>query len=210
MYQRSVKMGHPAYDPSWMWAELGLEERAAPGHPPPLAHERMAALVPGSGEVCRTVAERLRREPGFDDASTIVGEEAFRPSLDLQRFLREQRAVPGAALGPLMRLAVNFERHRRKTFWVDEALACMLDHTDLDVVGRELRVPFPSFVLVFTDRHVLSLGERLLAGDRACPLSGQILRVVAAYVTEVPAGEDRLPQISFALDALGSDLPHLV
>jgi hypothetical protein len=105
---------------------------------------------------------------------------------------------------------VNFELHRRKSFWVDEALAYMLDRTDLDVVGRELRVPFPSFALVFTDRHVLSLAERLLAGDRACPLGGQLLRVVAAYVTEMAAGDDRLLRVSLACDALGADLPWLV
>jgi hypothetical protein len=213
MYERALKTGGPAYDPSWMWAELGLEERTSPRHPPPLAHERMATLVPGSGELCRTVAEHLRQEPGFDDASTVVGEDTFRASLDLQRFLREQKSLPGGATGPLaslMRLAVNFELHRRKAFWVDETLAYMLDRTDLDVVGRELRLPFPSFAVIFTDRHTLSLAERLVAGDHTCPLSGQILRVMAAYVTEEPGDDHRLLRILFALDALGADLPQLV
>jgi hypothetical protein len=41
----------------------------------------------------------------------------------------------------------------------------MLDQTELDVVGSELRVPFASFALVFTDRHMLSLAERLLASS---------------------------------------------
>ena len=34
----------PAYDPSWMWAELGLDEEGV-RHPPPLAHERVSRLV---------------------------------------------------------------------------------------------------------------------------------------------------------------------
>ncbi len=31
------------------------------------------------------------------------------------------------------------------------------------MVGGELRAPFPCFALVFCDRHMLSLGERLIA-----------------------------------------------
>jgi len=46
-------------------------------------------------------------------------------------------------LAPYLWLMVNFDLHRRKAFWVDESLA------------------FPACALVFTDRHVLSLGERL-------------------------------------------------
>ena len=217
MYQRALKGGFPAYDPSWMWNELGFEDHAAPKHPPPLAHERAAEMVPGSGELSRRVAEQLRREPGFEDAVTVLREDGLRANLDLQRFLREREGrldsapgYPPPALSPFLRLMVNFELHRRKTFWVDESLAYMLDHTDLDVAGRELRVPFPSCALVFTDRHVLSLAERMLAGDGTCPLSGQILRVATVYVTEERLGEARTLEICFALDALGADLPHLV
>jgi hypothetical protein len=86
----------------------------------------------------------------------------------------------------------------------------MLDHTELDVVGRELRAPFPSFALVFTDRHVLSLAERFLAAGRTSPLAGQILRVLTVYVSEVLDDEARTLQIAFAPDALGADLPALV
>ncbi len=219
MYQRALKGGFPAYDPSWMWTELGFEEHAAPTHPPPLAHERAAEMVPGSGELSRRVAEQLRREPGFEDAITVLREEGFRANLDLQRFLREWEGThrPASApadrppaLSPFLRVMVNFELHRRKTFWVDESLAYMLDHTDLDIVGRELRVPFPSCALVFTDRHVLSLAERMLAGDGTCPLSGQLLQVATIYVTEERLGEARTLEICFAFDALGADLPHLV
>ena len=217
MYQRALKGGFPAYDPSWMWNELGFEDHAAPKHPPPLAHERAAEMVPGSGELSRRVAEQVRREPGFEDAVTVLREDGLRANLDLQRFLREREGrldsapgYPPPALSLFLRLMVNFELHRRKTFWVDESLAYMLDHTDLDVAGRELRVPFPSCALVFTDRHVLSLAERMLAGDGTCPLSGQPLRVATVYVTEEHLGEARTLEICFALDALGADLPHLV
>ncbi len=213
MYQGALRRREPAYDPSWMWSELGLLERECALRPPPLAHERVAEKVPGSGEVSRSAAERIRRQPGFSDASSVLSREAFGSDIELQRFLRDlaqQTGPEGASVALYLRLMVNLELHRRKSFWVDEALSYMLSHTDLDVVGRELRVPFASFALVFTDRHTLSLAERALAMRDACPLSGQILRIATVYVTEERRGADRSLEICFALDALGSDLPELV
>jgi hypothetical protein len=217
MYQRSLKLGHPAFDPSWMWDALGLGKEP-PSHPPPLAHERIAQLVPGSGEVCRAVAEALRRRPGFDDRSTVLGEEVVHTNLELQRLLRERQAarvgrLPEGSQGldSYLLPMLNFELHRRKSFWVDESLAYMLARTDLDVRGDELRVPFPSFAMVFTDRHVLSLAERLLARQRGCPLAGQFLHVATVFVTEHHGtGEERTLRLCFALDALGADPPYLV
>ncbi|HTP26581.1 MAG TPA: hypothetical protein VMK12_13130, partial [Anaeromyxobacteraceae bacterium] len=218
MYQDALRQDIPAYDPSWMWSELGIEEHAAPAHPPPLAHERIAELVPGSGQLCRAVAELRRGQPGFDDAATVLSSEELRAHLDVQRFLREREARPpqpddrvaasDRELPIWLRLVANFELHRRKVFWVDEALAFMLDH--IDVVGRELRVPFPSFALVFPDRHVLSLAERLLAMGRTSPLAGYILRVLTVFVSETRDGETRTLEVSLAPDALGADLPDLV
>ncbi len=51
----------------------------------------------------------------------------------------------------------------------------MLAQTDLDVPWSDLRVPFPCFALVFTDRHALSYAERMLSADPKCPLAGYIL-----------------------------------
>ena len=210
MYQRSLKLRMPAYDPSWMWAELGLEEEAA-RHPPPLAHERVSQLVPGSGELCRSIAEAMRRRPGFKETSTVFTETDAGSNLEPQRFLREHQPPDGSpALAPYLDLMVNFELHRRKAFWVDESLALMLAYTELDALGRELRVPFPSFALVLTDRNALSLGERLLAREQGCPLAGHYLRVATVFVTEQRTGDERTLQVCFAFDALGADLPHLV
>lgn len=216
MYENALKDGAPAYDPSWMWDELDLDKEFDKSHPPPLAHERVAERVPGSAEVSHAVAERLRKAPGFEVASTVLDEDAVRTDLELQRFLRVERGSAnetgseGAVAAPYLRLMVNFDLHRRKTFWVDAALSYMLEHTELDVAGGELRVPFPSFALALTDRHALSLGERLLARTTDDPLRGQILRVVTVYVTEVRRGEERALEIELALDALGADLPSLV
>lgn len=207
MYQNALRSGHPAYDPSWMWADLGLVDEEAARHPPPLVYERVASAVEGVGELVRAAAERLRAQPGFDEASTVVSADALSSDLELQRFIRDR----GAAAAPYLRMMIDHELHRRKTFWVDEALAYMLDQTELDVVGRELRVPFPAFALVFTDRHVLSLGERLLAKNRDTPLAGHLLRVATVHVTDHRRGEhQRVLELCFAFDALGADLPALV
>lgn len=214
MYERALKEGAPAYDPSWMWEELDLRERGDASHPPALAHERVAERVAGSAEVARVAAERLRSSADFDDGRTVLDEAAFSADLELQRFVRvgtvaNETGGEAAVAAPYLRLMVNFELHRRKAFWVDAALSYMLEHTDVDVAGGELRVPFASFAIAFTDRHALSLGERFLARRKGDPLRGHILRVITVYVTEVHRGDDRTLEITFAFDALGADLPSL-
>jgi len=212
MYLGALGKNEPAYDPSWMWTELGLADGAQPEHPPQLAHERWAETMPGFADVCRAVAGRVRGLPGFDDASSILAREELEADLDVRRFRKEQGEQEGVVDGLLARklhFGVNIELHRRKTFWVDEALVYMLAQTDLDVVGDELRMPFPCFALAFTDRHVLSLCERVLAADPACPLAGHMLRVATVYVIEESVGPDRVLHIGVAVDALAADPPHL-
>ena len=99
---------------------------------------------------------------------------------------------------------------RRKSFRVDEALAFVLVQTDLDVTWSDLRVPFPCFALVFTDRQALSLAERMLSAEAKCPLAGYILRMATVYVTEVRRDPGRALRVHFAFDALGADPPHVV
>ncbi len=215
-YEQALKAGQPAYDPSWMWAELGLSEDVdRADSPPPLAHERVAERVPGCAEASRAAAERFRARPAFDDASTTLEEADLERDLDLQRFVRAQRSADndagseGHLAGRYLPLMVNFDLHRRKCFWVDAALSYMLESTDLNVAGRELRTPFPSFAIAFTDRHALHFGERLLSRRPGDALRGQLLRVATVYVT-TPAGGASVLDITFAFDALGADLPSLV
>jgi hypothetical protein len=217
-YQKALMRGEPAYDPSWMWAELGLDEGSAPAHPPPLAHERVAEIVPGIAEISRSVAEAARARPSFTDQTTVLDPGEIGHNLDIQRFLRglvppdpdaSVRWAPDQ-IPPYLNRMVNHDLHRRKVFWVDEGLSWQLSNTDLDALGRELRVPFTSFALVFTDRRMLSLGERLLSKDPKNPLAGHFLRVATVYVTEHGDGDVRTLSVCFALDALGADLPQLV
>jgi len=220
MYQQALKNGAPAYDPSWMWGELGLEDRLKPAYPPPLAHERMASMVPDLGKLCRRVAAHLRQQPGFDDASACLTTAEIRTNLEVQRFLREHLAQkdltdeqPASDIVDLtshLEYMINFELHRRKTFWVDESLAYMLSKTDLDAPGSDLRSPFLCFALVFTDRHFLSLAERLLSADPNCPVSGHFLRVATIYIMEEQQYQNRSLRIWFVFDALGADPPHVI
>jgi SEC-C motif len=205
-YQHALRHRQPAYDPSWMWADLGLTDHDAIRHPPPMVHERVAQSIEGASELARSVAARLRGASGFDEATTVLFADDEAVDLEIQRFVRAR----GAAAGPYLRLMVDFELYRRKTFWVAEALAYMLDQTDLDVVGRELRVPFAVFTIVFTDRHVLALAERLLAASGDSPLAGHLLRIATVQVEQRQRGDARELEICFAFDALGADLPVLV
>ncbi len=201
-----------------MWAELGLRE-GAEKLPPPLPHERLGQFIEGAGALIAEVAETVRRRPGFDDASTVLARDGGRDILDVQRFAKEHAPRIEAAQGPAWQrrelmpyvdLALNFAVHRRKAFWVDEALTYMLAQTDIEIPGSLLRAPFASFALVFTDRHVLSLGERLLSKRTGSPLAGLILRVTTVYVTERHGEAGRTLDLCFAFDALGDDLPELV
>ena len=214
-YQKALKDSQPAYDPSWMWEELGFKNRFRSNYPPPMAHERMASKVPEFGTLCRDVAERMRRQPGFDDTATLMGIEDFRMNLEIQRFLRDIASqdpppMSNENLMAHMAYAINFELHRRKTFWVDDSLSYMLAKTNLEIPGSDLRAPFACSALVFTDRFVLSLGERMLSVDPECPLAGHFLRILTVYVTAENQEPDRSLQFCFAFDALGADPPHLV
>jgi hypothetical protein len=206
-----------------MWRELDLDDRSAPAHPFPLAHERLASMIRGLSELCLTVAGQVRRRPGFKDASTILTADEIRTNLEIERFVRgrcehagpenphaDSGAEGTAQMFARVRLLANFELHRRKIFWVDESLAYMLAKTDLDVTAAEVRVPFPSFALVFMDRHTLSLAERTLSFNGVSPLAGHFLRVATVYITEECREDDRVMSVAFALDALGADTPDLV
>ncbi len=98
---------------------------------------------------------------------------------------------------------------RRKTFWVDESLAWMLANTQVDAESSLFRLPFPSYVLVYTDRHTLGVAERALASDGDCPLRGQMLAVLCAYILELgPAGSRIKAGLTF--DAFAGQPPQLM
>jgi hypothetical protein len=235
MYYRALRDGTPAFDPYWMWQELGLsEDPRAPKPalvPPPLAHESLGRLVPGFSAIVRDLTKSLRKRSDFGD-QRVYGDRELSENLAFQRYLRktavvlrESIGVDGAIadtnlIGFLLGCAVNHELHHKKTFWVGEGLTTMFDQTDADVPGELLRLPFASFALVFTDRHFLGIAERMLAiEEENATIAGQKLRVATIYVREAmeeldESGQDgakrRALRVTFAFDAVGSDWPYIM
>jgi hypothetical protein len=212
-YQDALRRNEPAYDPSWMWDELGLSDGIKSDHPPALAHERWAEAREGFQELCVQLASGLRKQPQFDDRTSILHEGDLQDHLGVRRYLTDAEQLfdmKKADLVAEILAASNHDLHRRKTFWVDESLVYMLAQTEIDLPSTDLRLPFPALALVFTDRLVLSLAERWLARDKEAPQRGFILRVATVYVSERISDQDRLIRLSFAFDALGSELPRVV
>lgn len=189
---------------------------------PPLAHELMDAAVPGFGQVIRQAACRIR-DAGYDETMPLSPEALLERS-ELRGYFQALDATwvaggtnPDDAWADVTLLtahahyALAFELHRRKTFWVDESLAFMLALTRLDVRGEGLRLPFPSFALVFTDRETLAIGEALAMRDPDAHIRGQALRSLTVYVTRVAADAGGLGlHLSLLLDANRGGWPWLM
>jgi hypothetical protein len=147
-YYRDLGDGHPALDPWWMWAELGLcdhpDARGRHGLPPPLAHESMARLVPGFARLTRELAGGFAARADFDVSRVFEGTELSN-TLECQRFVRararscsergvspEQATGEANLLGFWIEVALNHELHSRKTFWVGAGLSTLLDEATAD------------------------------------------------------------------------------
>lgn len=148
----------------------------------------------------RREAPWLRRELSPDDAWTLAQVQLGDvPSVQdfLQHHARgliddagctiEDALADAAILGAHLFAYVNYELHRRKTFWVDESLAWMLAHTDLDIRGEALRLPFPSSAFAFGDAHTLEVASRFLQGRTSAKIAGQPLSMPTVHLTEIPA-----------------------
>lgn len=210
-YLDALAAGEPAYDATWLWDELNLSDHPdAPRvrHPLWLAHESMEQHLPGITGVISSLAERRQPDDSGIVRGTIVVNELLGSPV-VPRFLEDnrRRMNPDDLLAHL-ELYSNYELHRRKTFWVDESLAWMLANTQVDAESQFFRLPFPSYVLVYTDRHTLGLAERALASDPNCPLRGQMLAVLCAYVVALEPNGSRI-KVGITFDAFAGQPPHL-
>ncbi len=168
---------------------------------PPVGHEAVRELAPGLDEAIRETVRYVRGQPGWDETQTLCEDVSrlgpMRAFLGgrFERFLDwgmdEQEALEeNRRLSEHLDHCVNFELHRRKLFFVDASLAWMLAQTNLDIEGRALRLPFPSFGQVYTDRATLETAEALLSVARE-ELAGRRLQVLTVYVKRLPAPEGR-------------------
>ena len=220
-YERTLSQGELGFDPAWMWAELGLEDCAeAPEQsqqPALTGFESMERQVAGIGSLARKIASRFKRR-----GTTLLSPERLNSDSQFFRFLKQQAVAaakfgsdPEAAkahanlIGSHLLYMCNYALHNRKTFWVDASLAWMLGHTKLDLTGDHLRLPFPSFAVIFDDRYTLGLAEHLISLDASAELQGRMLKVVTAYVSELPAGKAQGIHVAFTFDALSGRWPYL-
>ena len=226
MYLSDLGQGRPAYDPSWMWTELGLADH--PDAPATASdafltgYESLASRLPKLREAAITIAKTFAARPDFDPTSTM-DQDYLETELTFRRFVNDEMQGSHAAgndpevvtawgnlVATHLQWAANFEAHLRKTFVVDESLAWMLGSTRLDLSGDQLRPPFASFAIVLHDRNTLAQAERLLSKLADCELRGQPLRAVTAYVTEVAAESGRVLKFALLFDALAGQWPYLL
>lgn len=200
----------------------GEPELESPGIIPPLAHELMYRCVPGLRAAIERAARDMRHSgwtestildpPQLLDRSTI-GKflEAHVAELYVGGWSRRAAIDDGNLLSIHAFSFLSYELHRKKTFWVDESLAFMLSCTRLDVRGEGLRLPFPSFALVFTDRETLGLAEAVARTDRDASVSGLPLRGLTVYATQLPTTRGALGlHLAFLLDADTKKWPWLI
>jgi hypothetical protein len=214
MYEEALTSGDAAYDPTWIRDELeiGAEFDAArgPRPPPQPAHASLVEPMPAVLTAAHTIVERLRRERATDFDATISPTELDR-DLVARSFVRDHiDASEQDERRAWLDLLCNFELHLRKLFLVDESLAWMLGATEIDLSGDDVRMPFASFAVVFTDRYALGLAERMLSREPRARLRGRILRSLTVYVTQVIHGDVRHLRVSLGCDADDGQLPSLV
>ncbi len=195
-----------------------------PAQAPRLATDSMKLVVPGLERVAQSIARRLRTTRGD---SVTVAQEDLGHDLEFKGFLHDH-ALGGMIHGGLSREAaanqamllashllyfINFEIHRRKTFWVSPSLAYLLTRTKLDIDGELLKPPFPSCSFVFTDTASLALVEELLRSHEPQWIAEVgAPRVVTVHVTET--GTDDPECVGLNVDVLldpltGTGWPYL-
>ena len=191
---------------------------------PPAGHEVMQVLVPGLRDLVRDVSATLRRAAGAetvcvtpDDLLAIPRVERFVSehvrSLIAKGWAESDAFADGNHLGSHVFSMLNHAIHGKKTFWVDESLAWMLAETELDIIGRCLRLPFSACAFVFTDRGTLEIAESLLSQEEDCSVRNRELRIMSVYVTcerAVAEDEPQVLNVTFLFDAQGDKWPYLV
>lgn len=223
-YERALKLDEPAFDPSWLWDDLGLREQreGASAGSMPHGHDTTATFYPGLAELTSALARKYRHEPGHDlersiRTDRIIQEPEVREfvyarvqEMTRQGVALEQSTAETDQLHFYVSLLVNFDLHLRKVCRVSEELSWCLGTTSLDgEFGADLRLPFGTVAFKFTDRYALGLAERLLARSHV-PLAGKRLRVLTAQVTQYPlAGDRRVLRVAFLADALNGERPVL-
>ena len=174
-------------------------------HIPPTSYDAMKQIFPGLETVVKSAVKQFRESTASDRRDTIPSEFIL-GNEDLQRFLEDYQRdsvvrrgfhpadvmTSANLLGHHLEYMINYELHHRKAFWVDQALAWMLGQTNLDVEGDLLRLPFPSFAVIFTDRETLEAVDALVRkyDSDICRPGG--LKIITVHITNRPQTDDSI------------------
>jgi hypothetical protein len=195
--------------------------------PPALPHEVAARMVPGFAEQLAAALDRWGASSSGIDAPqvgaaellstpsvrTFLAREVRRQTLECGSRRRSRDRVRG--LTELLVASVNYGLCLRKTFWVDPALSAKLRHTQLDIRGAVLNLPFPCCAFVFTEAAVLSSARTLVRLDPDWRETERIA-VVTVYLMRSegseasPAGASATLHVWLAVSAWGQALPWML
>jgi len=186
-------------------------------HPPRLGHESMLA-IPAFRTAAAALSDSLRVTPGI--AVRLVSESDLAlPAVDAM--LLERHAIvqqlygwsPEDALMETQQLcthlaaAANYELAGKKTFWVSADLVEALRHTNLDIPGDVLELPFAACAFVFNDAPTIELVQALIQRHST---ASALYRTLTVYAfpsrSEAEPGFDFL----FLADAYDGEWPYLI
>jgi len=187
--------------------------------PPRTATDSMRLAQPGFDVIARHIADAQRgRFPHQVPPNVTLDElaateayaysESFALSLIGRGYASDVARLEADILGCHLHYAVNYELHRRKTFWVDAPLAWALARTDLGVPAELLKLPFPACAFVFDDPRTLELAHRLYRYEATAPK--RETRVVTVYLADIDTPEGRGIFAHVCLDGLDGQWPYLV
>jgi hypothetical protein len=186
-------------------------------HPPRLGHESMMA-IPAFRAAAAALSESLRVTPGTP--VRLVSEDDFAlPAVDsmLQSRLAIVRQLHGWSdedvlteaqqLCTHLAAAVNHDLVGKKTFWVSADLAEALLHTNLDIPGDVLELPFAACAFVFNDAPTIELVRSLI--HRHSTARG-VYRTLTVYA--FPSRDVTEPGFDFVFlaDAYDGEWPYMM
>jgi len=175
--------------------------------------------IPAFSKPARALIARLR---GTGPTGGRLAREADLASPEVDSALQERYALVRQAYGwshdqalaevqqvcTHLFCAVNHELGGKKTFWVSAELAEALRHTNLDIAGDALRIPFPCCAFVFNDAPTLEVVQALI--DIHSPSQRAPFRTLTVYVYESGEGSEQGYDFVFMADGYDGNWPYMI
>lgn len=186
-------------------------------HPPHLGHESMMA-IPAFRMAAHALRDSLRVTPGTP-VRLVSDDDLALPAIDsmLQEHYAIARQLSGASqedallemhqLCTHLAAAANHDLAGKKTFWVSADLAAALLHTNLDITGDVLELPFAACAFVFNDAPTIELVRALVHRHTT---TRALYRTLTVYA--FPSRDKAEPGFDFVFlaDAYDGEWPYLI